>query len=157
MAIQDLYATPGYLIRRCRQVAVAIFAREAAPFGITSQQYTTLRALAEFGQLEQTQLCDTTALDRSTIATLLVRLEEKNLVRRAPAPHDRRKNHVELTATGEQLVHEMEPTLARIQERILAPLAPEERAPFTRMLARIVEYYDVEDGASRAVAHGSAQ
>jgi DNA-binding MarR family transcriptional regulator len=142
MAIEELYDTPGYLIRRCRQVAAAIFAREAAPFGVTSQQYTTLRALAEFPHLEQSALCEVTALDRSTIATLLVRLEEKKLVRRAPSPNDRRKNHVTLTPAGEQLVGEMEPVLRRIQELILAPLAPDEREPFTRMLSRIVDAYE---------------
>jgi DNA-binding MarR family transcriptional regulator len=155
MAIEDLYATPGYLIRRCRQVAAAIFAQEAAAFGITSQQYTTLRALVEHRRLEQTQLCEATALDRSTIATLLVRLEEKNLVRRAPAPADRRKNHVELTDAGERLVREMEATVARVQERILAPLAPEERLPFTRMLARIVDAYEGAEDAPRAASGAS--
>jgi DNA-binding MarR family transcriptional regulator len=152
MAIEELYHTPGYLIRRCRQVAAAIFAREAAAFGITSQQYTTLRSLAEYEHLEQTQLCEVTALDRSTIATLLVRLEEKKLVRRTPSPHDRRKNEVALTTAGQRLVREMEPVLARIQERILAPLPPDERAPFTRMLQRIVDAYASGDEASPALS-----
>lgn len=142
MPIEDLYRTPGYLIRRCRQVAAAIFARESAPFGVTSQQYTTLRALAEFPHLEQSALCEVTALDRSTIATLLVRLEEKKLVRRTTSPHDRRKNFVSLTPAGQQLVREMEPVLRRIQDLILAPLAPEEREPFTRMLERIVSAHE---------------
>lgn len=139
MPIEQLYRTPGYLIRRCRQVAAAIFARESGRFGVTSQQYTVLRALAEFEHLEQTELCEVTALDRSTVATLLVRLEEKKLVRRTASPTDRRKNHVSLTAAGQRLVRDMEPVLERIQERILAPLAPAERAEFTRMLQTIVD------------------
>ena len=146
MAIQDLYDKPGYQIRRLRQIAAALFAAEAVPFGITSQQYTTLAALGEFPRLEQGALCDAVHLDRATLATLLVRLEEKGLLLRTTSPHDKRRKHVALTARGRKVVAAMSPALDRIQARILAPLPPAERAAFARMLKALVEAHAGADG-----------
>lgn len=142
MAIQDLYDKPGYQIRRLRQIAAAIFTAETTAFGVTSQQYTTLRALSEFPSLEQIELCAYLDLDRSTVATLLVRLEEKKLIRRTPAEHDRRRKHVALTARGRHVLGAMAPALERVQERILGPLGPAERAAFGRMLKRLVTLHE---------------
>ena len=134
-----LYDKPGYQIRRLRQIAAAIFAGAAAPFGITSQQYTTLEALADFESLEQFELCEALSLDRSTVATLLARLEEKNFVRRSSPAYDRRRRHVSLTPRGRRLLAAMSPTLDRIQAEILAPLADGDRAEFARLLKTLVD------------------
>jgi MarR family transcriptional regulator, lower aerobic nicotinate degradation pathway regulator len=139
MAIQDLYDKPGYQIRRLRQIAAGLFAAEAAPFGITGQQWTTLQALGEFPRLEQGELCDVLSLDRATMATLLVRLEEKGLVRRTTSDSDRRRKHVALTPRGRRTLADMAPLLDRIQERILEPLAPADRLAFGRMLKTLVD------------------
>jgi DNA-binding MarR family transcriptional regulator len=139
MAIQDLYDKPGYQIRRLRQIAAALFAAEAAPFGVTSQQYTTLAALGEFPQLEQGALCDAVHLDRATMAQLLARLEEKGLLARTTAAHDKRRKHVALTARGRKTLAAMRPALDHIQDRILAPLPPAERSEFARMLKTLVD------------------
>lgn len=155
MAIQDLYDKPGYQIRRLRQITAAIFATETAAFGVTSQQYTTLRALSEFPSLEQNELCTYLDLDRSTIATLLVRLEEKKLIRRTPSERDRRRKHVALTARGRHVLAAMAPALERVQERLLEPLGPAERAAFGRMLKRLVTLHEAaatERSAGGAVA-----
>jgi DNA-binding MarR family transcriptional regulator len=143
MPIQDLYAKPGYQIRRLRQIAAAIFVAEAAPYGVTSQQYTTLAALQDVASLEQNELCDLLRLDRSTMATLLVRLEEKELIRRSTSTLDRRRKHVVLTPRGRRLLAAIGPALKRIQENILAPLAPADRVNFARMLEELVEAHTI--------------
>jgi DNA-binding MarR family transcriptional regulator len=143
MPIQDLYAKPGYQIRRLRQIASAIFAAEAAPYGVTSQQYTTLAALHDVASLEQNELCDLLRLDRSTMATLLVRLEEKDLIRRSTSTLDRRRKHVVLTPRGRRLLAAIGPALERIQENILAPLAQADRVNFARMLKELVEAHTI--------------
>jgi DNA-binding MarR family transcriptional regulator len=148
MAIQDLYDKPGYQIRRLRQIAAALFAAEAAPFGVTSQQYTTLEALGEFPRLEQGALCDAVHLDRATMATLLARLEEKGLLQRTTSPLDKRRKHVALTPRGRKTLAAMRPALDRIQERILAPLPADDRDAFARMLKTLVAAHAHADGAT---------
>lgn len=153
--IQDLYDKPGYRIRRLRQIASAIFAAEGAPFGITSQQYTTLAALQDTVSLEQFELCELLSLDRSTMAALLVRLEEKDLVRRSTSTQDRRRKHVSLTPRGRRLLAALGPPLERIQEKILAPLAPADRIAFARMLKQLVDAHTTA-ARERAEKHEEA-
>jgi len=142
MPVDDLYEKPGYLIRRLRQIAAAIFAEEAAPFDVTSQQYTTLRALADAPGLEQIELCELLSLDRATMATLLARLEEKGLVRRVAPAADRRRRCVSLTAGGRRLLLAFEAPNERVEKRILAPLAPTDRAAFIRILKTLVAAHE---------------
>ena len=139
MAIQELYDKPGYQMRRMRQIAAAVFSEEAAPYGVTAQQWTTLAALGEFPSLEQNELCSAVSLDRATMATLLARLEEKGLVRRTTSPIDRRRKHVAVTPRGRRLLTTMAPVVDTIQDRIMAPLSPAERREFGRMLNVLVE------------------
>jgi DNA-binding MarR family transcriptional regulator len=153
--IQDLYDKPGYQIRRLRQIASAIFAAEGAPYGITSQQYTTLAALQDVASLEQFELCELLSLDRSTMATLLVRLEEKELVRRSISTLDRRRKHVALPPRGRRLLATLGAPLERIQEKILAPLAPADRVAFARMLKELVESHTIA-ATERAEKHEEA-
>jgi DNA-binding MarR family transcriptional regulator len=138
MALDDLYTKPGYQFRRMRQIAAAVFAEEAAAYGVTAQQWTTLQGLGEFPSIEQNALCEVLDLDRATMATLLARLEEKGLVRRTTSTTDRRRKHVALTPRGRHTLDLMTPIVNRVQERILAPLSPTDRREFARMLSILV-------------------
>jgi DNA-binding MarR family transcriptional regulator len=138
MALDDLYTKPGYQFRRMRQIAAAVFAEEAAAYGVTAQQWTTLQGLGEFPSIEQNALCEVLDLDRATMATLLARLEEKGLVRRTTSTTDRRRKHVALTPRGRHTLDLMTPIVDRVQERILAPLSPADRREFARMLSILV-------------------
>lgn len=139
MGIQDLYDKPGYQIRRLRQIAAAIFAAEAADFEITSQQWTALEALRELPGLDQNALCEVLSLDRGTMATLLARIEERGLVRRSTPANDRRRKHVVITARGKRLLDAMKPAVARVQDRILAPLSVKDRSAFQTTLKILVD------------------
>ncbi len=146
MAIEDLYDKPGYQIRRLRQIAAALFADEATNFAITSQQWTTLEALRELPGLDQNALCEVLTLDRGTMATLLARMEERGLVRRSTPPDDRRRKQVFITSRGQRILEAMKPTVARVQERILAPLPLRERVAFQRMLKSLVDAHSLSLG-----------
>ena len=139
MAIEDLYSKPGYQMRRLRQIAAAVFAAEAATFGVTAQQWTTLQAIGELSGLEQNELCSVVSLDRATMATLLARLEEKGLVRRTTSAIDRRRKHIELTPRGRRILEAMAPVVDAVQDRLMAPLSPDDRREFSRMLSQLVD------------------
>lgn len=145
------HPTAGYLIRRCRQLGLALFAEEAGGLGVTTQQYTILRVLAEAPYVEQTALCEVTALDRSTTASLLDRLERLNLARRTPSPQNRRRNLISITLEGRKLLRRTAPVVRRSEARFLAPLSGRERATFLRLLRLLVEHHEAAIGVgSRA-------
>jgi DNA-binding MarR family transcriptional regulator len=137
-AMDDVYMRPGHLIRRAHQIAVAIFMEETAAFGLTPVQYGTLVALREFPGSEAARLATLVAFDRSTMGSVLARLEAKGLIVRAADPADRRAKIVRLKPAAHVLLREVEGAVARTQTRILEPLAPGERRAFARLLVKLV-------------------
>ncbi len=139
--MSDLYGMPGHLVRRLHQISTALFAEECAESGLTSVQYAALTAIRENPQVDATRLSGLIAFDRSTLGDVLERLEAKGWVERGPSPQDKRVKLLRLSPAGAQVLREVEPAVARVQERLLAPLDPGERAGMIRLLARLVDLH----------------
>jgi DNA-binding MarR family transcriptional regulator len=139
MSMADVYGRPGHLIRRAQQIAVALFMEECAGFDLTPVQYAALVAIREHPGVDATRLSALIAFDRSTLGDVLERLEGKGLVERKPGAEDRRIKTLHLRPAGARLLGDVEPAVARTQERILAPLAPGDRRRFLALLAQMVE------------------
>src|ERR1700681_3859470 len=95
-----VYAKPGYLFRRMQQIAVAIFMEECKAFDLTPVQYAALVAIHTPPGIDATRLSAVIAFDRSTLGSVIERLEAKDLVQRKPAPEDKRVKLLYLTRTG---------------------------------------------------------
>jgi DNA-binding MarR family transcriptional regulator len=139
MSMDDVYLKPGHLIRRAQQIAVALFMEECAAFDITPVQYAALVAIREHAAIDATRVSALVAFDRSTIGSVLERLEAKGLIERTNSRQDKRVKKLRLTREGGQLLREAEPAVAKAQERILAPLKPEDRRRLMTLLAQLVE------------------
>ncbi|MGH6877074.1 MAG: MarR family winged helix-turn-helix transcriptional regulator [Rhizomicrobium sp.] len=138
MPIPELHAAPGHLIRRLQQIAVALFMVETRKFDLTPLQYAALLGIRENSGRDQTTLANYVALDRSTIADVVERLESKALIRRRPGVRDRRTKRLELTSAGRKLIAAASPAVGSVQDAILAPLKPAERTVFMVLLRRLV-------------------
>ncbi|HVA35859.1 MAG TPA: MarR family transcriptional regulator [Stellaceae bacterium] len=138
MAILELHSAPGHLIRRLQQIAVALFMAETRTFDLTPLQYAALLGIRENPGCDQTTLANYVALDRSTIADVVERLESKALIRRKPGARDRRTKRLDLTPAGRKLVSAASSAVGAVQEMILAPLKPAERVMFMDLLRRLV-------------------
>ncbi len=149
MALTKLYAKPGHLIRRCQQIAVALFIEEvgAAGFDLTPVQYAALVAIEENGGIEATTLSALIAFDRSTLGDVIERLVTKGLVARTPNQQDRRVKRLAATAEGSRVAAAIEAAVERAQTRILAPLNASDRKRFLALLAQVV---DLNNPHSRA-------
>jgi DNA-binding MarR family transcriptional regulator len=75
-----------------------------APHGLHHREWRMLAIIDEMGVAGVTPLAERAVIERSTIGKLLVRLEEKGLVKRVVAGDDSRANPVELTARGRALL-----------------------------------------------------
>ncbi len=147
MQLEDLHAMPGHLIRRAQQIAVAIFMEECAEYDLTPVQYAALAAIRENPGTDATRLSALIAFDRSTLGNVLERLEVRKLVTRYSSPDDKRIKLLKLTGAGNALVKRAEAAVLRAQERIVAPLRPEDRTKLMELLAQLV---DLNNEASRA-------
>lgn len=138
MHLKDIYARPGHLFRRAQQIATAIFIEECAGLDLTPLQYDALTAIGMQPGIDATRLGELIACDRSTLGTLLERLEASDQVVRHASAHDRRVKVLYLTPQGNALLREARAAVERAQARILAPLTPGEQWQFMRLLEQVV-------------------
>jgi len=152
VSLEQLNLKPGHLIRRAQQIAVAVFMEECGAFDLTPVQYAALTAIGLQPDVDATRLSQLIALDRSTTGSVLERLEAKTLVVRVPSAQDRRVKRLRLSEAGHALLRKVDAAVQRAQRRIVAPLRPDERKVFIRLLTQLVES---NNALSRApAAHG---
>jgi MarR family transcriptional regulator, lower aerobic nicotinate degradation pathway regulator len=144
-AMARLHVMPGHLIRRAHQIAGAIFAQDLAGLALTPVQYAALTAIRAHPGIDATRLSAAIVFDKSTLGLVLERLEAKGLVVRAADERDRRTKRLRLTPEGSRLLAEADPAVERAEARILAPLAPAERARMLRLLGALVAAHAADE------------
>ncbi|PVE08843.1 MarR family winged helix-turn-helix transcriptional regulator [Limnohabitans sp. Rim28] len=140
----DLHATPGHLIRRAQQIAVSIFAEQLTDADITPVQFAILNALLDSPGIDQVSLAKRVAFDPATSGSVIGRLEAKAWVERKADPNDRRRKLLVVTAAGVQALGQVQKDVARIQEKILSPLTPQEQSQFVHLLSRLVQGHQAD-------------
>ncbi|ENO97509.1 MarR family transcriptional regulator [Thauera phenylacetica B4P] len=88
--------------------------------------------------MKQTQLADAIQLDRSSVVSVLDKLEARGLVERVRAPENRRANALHLTTEGRRILDSLIPQVRAHEERVLRNLDPAERAQLQKLLGRLV-------------------
>lgn len=142
---------PGHAIRRLHQISVGIFHQEMEKLNLTPLQYAALMAVRQQPGIDQRTLARLIALDTSTTAGVVDRLEARGLLARQLSPQDRRVRQLQITEAGVRLLDEAEPAVANVQAMILAPLSPVQQRTFLQLLQRLV---DENQGFSRAPGGG---
>lgn len=132
--MDGLYGRPGYLLKRCHQVAAAIFIEECREFNMTPSQFGALMVFREFPGIDQIAMGRLTGLDRSTAGLVVKLLAERELIERCINLKDKRRMNIRLTEKGEQMLAAMASATERAQERVLAGLPPKSRAAFISLL-----------------------
>src|SRR5690242_12863434 len=122
VTMDAVYTKPGYLFRRMQQIAVSIFMEECKAFDLTPVQYAALVAIQTHPGIDATRLSAVIAFDRSTLGSVIERLEAKQYVERTPSSEDRRTKLLYLTKSGAALLREVMPAVDRAQARMLQPL-----------------------------------
>jgi DNA-binding MarR family transcriptional regulator len=146
ITIDAVYAAPGYLFRRMQQIAVSIFMEECKAFDLTPVQYAALIAIHTHPGIDATRLSAVIAFDRSTLGSVIERLQAKDFIERKPAPEDKRIKLLYLTKLGVAILREIIPAVERAQARMLEPLKPTERKALMGLLVQLV---DLNNEASR--------
>lgn len=129
---------PGHAIRRLHQISVGIFHQEVESLNLTPLQYAALQTVREQPGIDQRTLARLIALDTSTTAGVVDRLESRGLLERQLSPQDRRVRLLFITLAGTDLLQAAEPAVAQAQALILAPLTESQQRTFMRLLQRLV-------------------
>lgn len=134
-----LITRPGFLIRRLHQIHSALFAEETLKYNITPVQYSLLTALEEYGEQDQNSLAHHIGLERTSVAEVLPRLEQRELITRRQSAQDKRVKYVKLSRKGRALVVRMRPAVQRAHDRTIENLSETEGKLFILLMVRLVE------------------
>ena len=134
-----LWVRPGYLLRRLHQIHYALFFEECADFDITPVQYGLLTTLSLNPDLDQNSIGRELGIDRTNVADVLARLARRGLLERHRSKQDKRMVLARLTPAGQRVTDEMYAAMLKAQNRLLAPLLPDERKAFVDTLLRLIE------------------
>lgn len=137
----EFYRKPGYLARQIYRISSAIFTEELSTTGITGMQYGVLHVVDLNPGIEQNGVCDALHVDRSTLGSVIDRLEEKGWIRRGPHASDHRANALTLTAEGKSVAVEARRAERRAAARMLEMFEPSEQELFTSLLQRLVRHH----------------
>ena len=99
------------LFLRARGSLMSHFRPILSHFGLTDQQWRILRVLDEYGQLEPRELCEMCQILSPSMAGVLARMEEIDLISRSPMKGDQRRVLVNLSGHGTQLMSEIAPLI----------------------------------------------
>ena len=146
LTMDAVYTRPGYLFRRMQQIAVAIFIEECRAYDLTPVQFAALVAIHTHPGIDATRLSAVIAFDRSTLGSVIERLETKAYIERKPSREDKRVKLLYLTKPGAALLGDIMPAVDRAQARLLEPLKPADRQTLLALLTQLV---DLNNEASR--------
>jgi DNA-binding MarR family transcriptional regulator len=145
---QVMWRRPGFLVRRLHQIGDALFFVACQSKNITPVQYGVLTALSMSPWLDQKAVGRELALDRTTTAEVLKRLEEKGLIERQVNPDDRRSRLSVITKLGLKTMRTLHDSMQHSQDQLIAPLSDEDRATFMRLCTQIVEAHENMDSVA---------
>ena len=124
------------LLRRAWFSLNLTFRRLSAKAGITPDQFTVLRTLHEHEPvgLTQRELAEIMTSDANTIASLLARMEESELIGRGMHPADRRANRIFVKPAGRRKYAQTRLLALGLQTGILQALPTPRREVFLEEL-----------------------
>jgi len=113
--------------------------------GVSGAQMYILQALSDGRPRSLNELAATTFTDRTSVAEVVARLQDRKLVKRQTAPSDRRRAEITLTPAGRVLLvrapRNIAPLLTSLQS-----LPPAELTQLARSLARLTRSLNADVG-----------
>jgi DNA-binding MarR family transcriptional regulator len=114
-----------------------LHAETSRPLGLTPQQAHLLCVLIS-GPLGMTELSRILSIERSSLTSMVDRLERRDLVARVANPADRRACRIELTAAGKDLAHQCHDAIVDRIRDLTSELPAATRQTLTKALQSIL-------------------
>ena len=129
----------GYQLRRAQVTVFQHFAGALGDWNVTPGQIGLLVLVSRNPGISQTALARAVGVERATLGEAIDRLHKRDLLRREPAPKDRRSYALHLSASGEKFLDDFVPRLLRHEEEVAENLSPKERTTLIALLRRLAE------------------
>lgn len=139
MTKTEITSSALHLLHRAGQIADELFTLHIGASDLTPRQYEVLRAISLTNEPSQTQLVESTGIDRSTLADIVRRLVDRGLVMRKRTRHDARMYALRLSDKGLAAMRDAAPAVDQTDERLLSAIPPRDREGFIKGLEKMVE------------------
>jgi DNA-binding MarR family transcriptional regulator len=126
--------TLGYLLKHVQQRFSSIADAALAPLGITGRYAAVLRTIGTGRPVSQGECARRLGVDRTTMVVLIDELEDRGFVQRHQDPDDRRRNVIELTESGRDVLDKAMRAVGAAEREFLSPLTASEAEQFKRAL-----------------------
>jgi DNA-binding MarR family transcriptional regulator len=125
-------------LHRASQCADDLFAETIDDKSLTARQLVVLEIVAGHNKPSQTEICEKSGIDRSTVADIVRRLIKKGYLMRRRTRFDARRYAVQLTDEGRRALEHALPHVRDLEERLASALEPKQRQQFLGSLQRIL-------------------
>jgi len=132
----------GFLISKIHQISARIFARMLKQYGIEDinpAQGRIMFALWQNDGIAINDLSKETSLSKSTLTSMLDRLEKNGFLRREPSNRDRRKIYIWRTEKDKSFQKQYVRVSEKMTDMVYQGFTEEEMENFERMLKRIFD------------------
>lgn len=140
----DLKSSPVHLLRRCNQYCTDLFDAETKGSDLTARQLTVLIAVEAHDGASQTELVADTGIDRSTLADIVARMLQRELLVRRRTEADARANAIRLAPKGARALKTATLALKKAETALLKAVPAPKRAEFVKHLAAIAAMVDAD-------------
>jgi DNA-binding MarR family transcriptional regulator len=137
-----LNASIGYLITIAGFRYKGEIWKRLKPFDVTPEQWVVLNRLSIEEGVCQRELAERIVKDQPNTTRILDKMAHKGLIRRQPAPRDRRAFLVFLTDEGKRLREELLPVIRKMHKSSMRGFSDEEVALLRKLLARFTGNLD---------------
>lgn len=111
---------------------------------LSKEQMIVLKKLHEHGDLNQNELALLTYRDKSSLARLLSKMEQKNYIFRRQNEEDKRINDVFLTEQGKLTYQKTRPVIKEIIDIMEQNISQEEKQHIIKILKKVQENFITE-------------
>lgn len=132
----------AWLLSRASHALAATLGRALDALGVGLRGFVVLKMLSRSRVPTQLALAQSTGIDKTTLVSVLDRLEARDLVQRSPDPRDRRARVVQLTDHGRYMLDVAEITVRDVERAVLDCVPADDREPLLRALPNLVDATD---------------
>ena len=133
----ELAAFPGYLLARLGESSKQRFHKALEPEGLHPRHFGVMTIVAAQPGMTQQHLHEQTAIDPSSMVSVIDELEAMGLAERRPHPEDRRARTIFLTERGRQTLKRVRGLAAELQREFFGVLTAEERRTLHTLLRKL--------------------
>lgn len=134
----DRHKSLGYQVNYLARLLAHSLRARIEPMGVVPGQFPQLLSLFDEDGLTQTELSNRAAVDQSTMAHTLKRMERDGLIRREQDPDDRRCSKVLLTPRALELKGHLLNTATEVNARALDGLTAKEAEQLFATLDKLI-------------------